>query len=395
MNDGLTALIPNSPFFSRVALRRIDWSAGSNRGTKDHQQIEADDDLRAVMAWLATVQNSPATFANYRKEAFRLLLWCANVAGKPLSSLRQEDFLRYREFLRRPSAEYISTVSFPIGHPNWRPFRGPLAEISVRQAFSTIHGLCSYLEDAGYLRSNPVRLVTKRGWRVPKKPRKPLSDDALAAIDLYLASMPEGTKKTRARWVFALLYRSGLRLSEVIRAGMGDFVKESVPVRQKDGSIRVEEQWFIHVEGKGRKERDVVVPPLLMEELRNYRAFYGLPELPMPGEDRPIVLRLHTAKQEKGLCRSALHTALKSVLKEADAWLKGQGHPLAGRLGAFHAHLFRHTAATHWLANDATMADVRDNLGHNDFRTLSIYVNPERRARFQAISRAQAKKNDG
>jgi site-specific recombinase XerD len=123
--------------------------------------------------------------------------------------------------------------------------------------------------------------------------------------------------------------------------------------------------------------------------MKAYRAFYGLPELPMPGDDRPLILRL--SGKAEALKRSGLNAALKNTLKMADAWLAEQGHPLAGQLASIHAHLFRHTAATHWLDNGANLADVRDNLGHDDISTTSIYVNPDKSRRFEGIKNAQEK----
>jgi len=373
-------------------LARIDWAVGTNRADRGGKQIEADDDLKAVAGWLAGSRNSPSTFSNYRKESMRLLLWCAKEANKPLSSLMYEDLLRYREFLRNPSAEYIGDRSYPIGHAEWRPFRKVLEESSVRQSFSVLHALFSYLKDAGYLKGNPVRLVTKRGWHVPRQRRKPLTNEVLGAIFDYIASMENGPEKRRAHWLVALLYRTGLRISEAANGKMGDFFRE---IRTVDSTINgktLSIMWFLHVIGKGNKERDVVVPPLLIEELKVYRAGHGLPELPMPGDDSPLILRL--SGNAKALKRNSLHATLKNILFDADAWLLLQGNPLAGQLKAVHAHLFRHTGATHWLENGANIADVRDNLGHHKLSTTSIYVNPDKSRRFDGIANAQEKKGE-
>lgn len=382
----LSNLIP----LSGSLLARVDWAVGTNRADRSGKQIEADDDLKAIAGWLANSRNSPSTFSNYRKESMRLLLWCAKEANKPLSSLMYEDFLRYREFLRNPPAEYIGDRSYPIGHVAWHPFRTALAEPSVRQAFSVLHALFSYLEDAGYLKGNPVRLVTKRGWSVPRQRRKPLTNEVLGAIFDYIASMEKGPEKRRAHWMVALFYRTGLRISEAANGKMGDFFREAVDVDDGQGGKQTAEMWFLHVIGKGRKERDVVVPPLLVEELKAYRAGHGLPELPMPGDDSPLILRL--SGNAKALKRNSLHATLKNILYDADAWLLLQGSPLAGRLAAVHAHLFRHTGATHWLESGANIADVRDNLGHHNLSTTSIYVNPDKSRRFEGIANAQEKR---
>lgn len=384
----VTDLIPIS---STLLLSSVDWSSGTNRADRSKKQVDADDDLKAVVGWLARATGSKATFENYRKESMRLLFWCARVAGKPLSSLMYEDFLRYREFLRNPPAEYISKHSKPVSHPEWRPFRGPLTEPSVRQAFSVLHALFEYLVDALYLNGNPIRLLTKSGWNVPRNRRKPLPNDVLAAIFDYAATMPDGPEKARAKWTFALLYLSWIRISEAVNGKMGDFFKEET-LDKKTGEMEV--MWFLRVRGKGNKERDVAIPPALFAELLAYRSANGLRELPVAEEKTPLIMDL--SKNKGTLTRGGLHSLIKRVLKKADDWLTQNHHPLAGTLeDSVHAHLFRHTGATHAIENGANLIDARDNLGHDNVSTTSIYVNPDRKKRFAGIARAQkARENE-
>lgn len=372
------------PFANHPLLSSVDWSSGTNRADRRGKQIEADDDLKAVMGWLARATGSPATFANYRKEAMRLLLWCAREAHKPLSSLMYEDFLRYRAFLMSPPSEYVSEHPKPIGDPEWRPFRGPLTDASARQAFSVLHALFEYLEDAKYLNGNPVRLLTKSGWSVHRNRRKPLPSDVLEAIFDYTAVMPEGLEKARAKWIFALLYLTWIRISEAVAGKMGDLFKEE-SLNKETGEVEV--MWFLKVTGKGKKERDVVIPPALLVELRAYRAANGLRELPVAGEETPLIMDL--SKHKGFLTRAGLHAAIKRVLEKADLWLAENGHPLAGVLITTHAHLFRHTGATHAIEDGLSLVDTRDNLGHDNVSTTSIYVNPDKKKRFAGIAKAQ------
>lgn len=372
------------PFANHPILSSIDWSSGTNRADRRGKQIDADDDLKAVLGWLARYIESPATFSNYRKEVMRLLFWCAKEARKPISSLMYEDFLRYRVFLRTPPPEYVSKQSKSIDDPEWCPFRGPLTDASTRQAFSVLHALFEYLEDAKYLNGNPVRLLTKSGWSVHRNRRKPLPNDVLEAIFNYTDAMPEGREKARAKWIFALLYLTWIRISEAVAGKMGDFFKEE-SLNKETG--KVETMWFLKVTGKGKKERDVVVPPALLVELCAYRAANGLRELPVAGEETPLIMEL--SKHKGFLTRAGLHAAIKHVLEKADQWLAENGHHLSGTLVATHAHLFRHTGATHAIEDGLSLVDTRDNLGHDNVSTTSIYVNPDKKKRFVGIAKAQ------
>ncbi len=59
--------------------------------------------------------------------------------GKPLPSLTHEDLLGYERFLGdpQPATRWVLTASrkkLARGHPDWRPFAGPLSPRSLRQA---------------------------------------------------------------------------------------------------------------------------------------------------------------------------------------------------------------------------------------------------------------------
>src|SRR5450830_1414756 len=84
----------------------LDGRHGTNRATDGRAQISADNDIDAISAWLARFVDTKTTFDNYRKEAERLLLWCAIERAKPLSSISHEDWLCYKEFLSNPQPAF-------------------------------------------------------------------------------------------------------------------------------------------------------------------------------------------------------------------------------------------------------------------------------------------------
>jgi len=87
--------------------------------------------------------------------------------GKPLSSLTHEDLLTYKRFLAdpQPAARWVlagSRKKLARGHPDWRPFAGPLSPASVRQALVILNALFAWLTEAGYLAGNPLALARHR-----------------------------------------------------------------------------------------------------------------------------------------------------------------------------------------------------------------------------------------
>jgi site-specific recombinase XerD len=351
----------------------VKWDFGSNRAPKSQKQINADSDIEAIAGWLARIQTE-RTFDEYRRESMRLIYWCSNVAEKSISSLMMEDFLAYREWLRNPPAHEISKTPYPLSDVKWRPFRGKLSEPSVRLAFSVIHALFEYLVDAGYLQYNTVRIITK-GWKTKRNRRKPLLDEQVYWLFKFIDEEMTGNKQARAKWVFSILLKAGLRISECVNTKTNDIFIDS-------GC------YYLRVTGKGDKTRDVVFPESLVSDMEKYRNHYRLKKLPLPNDDTPLILRESGLKE--ALTRSGMHRYIKRILSQAEAWICESGEEIS--LTELHAHLFRHTAATDWLKNGANIVDVRDNLGHSTIATTNIYVNPDKKSRHAGISHATTTK---
>lgn len=221
----------------------LDGRQGANRARDNRPQIAADTDIDAVTAWLARFAGTRTTFDNYRKEAERLLLWSTVQLGKPLSSLTHEDFLTYQHFLAdpQPAVRWITPQGRRLArpHPDWRPFAGPLAPVSQRQAFVILNALFSWLVNAGYLAGNPLALSRQRARRAKPRVTRFLEDDLWQAVKDAIEAMPRDTARMRerhgrARWLFSLLYLCGMRISEVVGNAMSGFFCR----RDKNGEER-------------------------------------------------------------------------------------------------------------------------------------------------------------
>ncbi|MGM9480277.1 tyrosine-type recombinase/integrase [Roseateles sp. NT4] len=381
-----------------VMIDTLTGKTGTNRSHSGRSQISADTDQAAVLAWLARYADSPNTLANCRREAERILLWAATERGKPLSSLTHEDFLFYRRFLAnpQPAERWVMAPGRKAARRDqrWRPFAGPLSETSIRQSMTVLNSLLSWLVEAGYLAGNPLALSKRRGMAPKPRVSRFLETDLWEAVRGTILAMPQDTPRQlatygRARWLFSLLFLGGLRISEVVGNGMGDFFMRS---DAKSGEPR----WWLQVLGKGGKQRLVPATTELMVELMAYRRALGLPDLPQAGEPSPLLLPVawrrasHPAPDwPAAMTRSAIHGILKGVFSAAaERWLKeGRGPEQAEKLRAASAHWLRHTAGSS-LANDVDLRHVRDTLGHANLATTSIYVHGEDDARHAAVSGA-------
>lgn len=369
-----------------VVPAHLDGSRGRNR-VPSPGQLSATDDRSAVLAWLARYADSPATLASYRKEAERLMLWCGLQHRVALSDLTHEDLLVYQRFLAdpQPAERWVMAPGQKPSRasPQWRPFAGPLSASSQRQALSILNAMLSWLVEAGYLAGNPLALSRRKRRHAAPRVSRYLPMEHWSVVKETIEAMPVVTARdrlhaSRCRWLFSLLYISGLRVSEVCEANMGCFFSR----RGTDGR----ERWWMEVTGKGRKTRLVPATNELVGELIRYRKAIGLSPLPFEGESMPLVVPL--IGPVKPMARSAVHEIVKAVVRESAASLRRRGSEFeaaAKHLESASTHWMRHTAGSH-LSENADIKVVRDNLGHANISTTSVYLHSEDDSRHDATA---------
>jgi site-specific recombinase XerD len=171
----------------------------------------------------------------------------------------------------------------------------------------------------------------------------------------------------RVRWLYSLLYLSGLRISEVVTNTMDNFFCR----RDRDG----EERWWLEITGKGGKARLVPASNELMVELARYRRALKLPPLPIPGETAPLLFPI--GGRPTPMSRGAVHAIVKQVFADAAARVRQRGaefNATGARLEQASAHWLRHTAGSHIANSNVDLRHVRDNLGHESISTTSGYL---------------------
>lgn len=363
----------------------LSGASGANRA-QERAQLKANDDRSAVLAWLARYQDAPSTFASYRREAERLLLWSVFQQGKAMSDLAHEDFLLYENFLSdpQPASRWVMSIAQKPSRssPHWRPFAKPLDTESRRQALSILNSLFNWLVQAGYLSGNPLALRRRKSSGLKPKNNRFLPYEHWAeirkTIELLPIDSPRHLKQSaRYRWLFTLLYIGGLRISEVCNNKMGDFYWR----RSLDGT----ERWWLSIDGKGGKSRSIPATEEMLSELMRYRKANGLVPLPYPKEDMPLLLPL--IGLPKPMARSAIHELVKYIFNETASRLRADESKieLASYIEKASAHWIRHTAATH-QSDRIDLKLVRDNLGHANIATTNIYLHSEDDSRHDLTS---------
>jgi integrase len=306
----------------------LDGTQGKNRGRDC--PLPASDDMAAIQAWLARKTVESSTWRAYRKEAERLLLWAVIEAQRPLSSLTAADCQAYRDFLHRidtqpsdwpfrlPASSWCGTRGSKRWSVQWRPFEGALSASSRQQAFTILAGLFHWLMASGYLAEDP--------WQqAPVSPKVDVSPglSATAARGLsarqwdilwkFLESLPEDARRERWRFVLELCRETGMRLSELVQARIGDIK----PVSGKDSA----DVWELCAV-KGRR---ISLSARLLQALDRYLAHRGLENFRSCPPSTSLIARLpagrnpRPAPRENGpeLSGNALYQTLKQFFQEA------------------------------------------------------------------------------
>jgi len=159
----------------------------------------------------------------------------------------------------------------------------------------------------------------------------------------------ESTTTRKQRAVLATTYGAGLRVSEVVRLQLRHLDAERM-------SLRVEQ-------GKGAKDRDALLSPRLLEELRAYWRQYRPIDWLFPARDGQRPMDASTAQK--------FYYAAK---------LK------AGITKRGGIHALRHAFATHLLEAGTDLPTIQRLLGHGDIRTTMRYLHLARRTVLKTTS---------
>jgi len=150
------------------------------------------------------------------------------------------------------------------------------------------------------------------------------------------------------RTILMTLYATGVRRAELANLKVSDIDSQRMVVH-----IRA---------GKGRKDRDVMLSPHLLEELRqHYRRLGRKPtEWWFPGG------RWHTEAQHPIDGKVVWHACREAAKR-------------AGIRKKLHPHTLRHCFATHLLEAGADLRTIQILLGHTDLKETTIYLHLSQR----------------
>jgi site-specific recombinase XerD len=259
---------------------------------------------RHYLAFLEGKRFSKSTIATYSGTILEFLRFTDQ---KPVDKLDENDVRNYIEWA-------VKTLNYAVSTHRQM--------VSGFKHFAYFYPACAINIDKIYM---------------PKKDRKL---PVIASME-EIISLLQITKNLKHRVVIAVLYSSGLRISEIINLKLSNF-----DFKRK--------QLYIQ-NGKGRKDRYATIAESAFPLIKNYYETY-----------KPKVYFIENPKGGK-YSPESIRAFLKKSLK------------LAGITKSITPHTLRHSYATHMLEQGIGIRHIQELLGHSRPETTMIYTHVTRK----------------
>jgi len=187
----------------------------------------------------------------------------------------------------------------------------------------------------------------------PKRPH-PLPE--VMSLDEVLTLL-ESVQSYKNRVTLTLMYGAGLRITEACALCVADIDSERMTIHVRNG--------------KGRKDRYVMLPKMVLSLLRQYWRMAKPKDYLFPGQKKGRHITPHNI-------RRAFHQARRK----------------AGIRASVHPHTLRHSFATHLVDSGVDLEVVQALLGHACISTTSIYARTSTKRIREVISPLDAKPDD-
>ncbi len=208
---------------------------------------------------------------------------------------------------------------------------------SVRRRLSSLRAFYRYMLSTGQIEKDPS--LTIRSPKQRKRLPSVVAEGELTAL-LDSGVFPETYEGRRDRCAIELLYRTGMRRSELVGLSWKD-------VEANQGEIRVL--------GKRSKVRLIPIDAQMHDLLKDLRARPDRPE----GLDSNDAVFLNSSghRMSPALVYSIVRHYLSFTHSEKRS-----------------PHVLRHSFATHMLSAGADLQEIRDLLGHSGLAATQVYT---------------------
>ena len=251
----------------------------------------------------------------------------------------RNDLLDLNDFL---STQFDTVSFFEVSHAMIRSWLASLKERkmeakSINRKLSSARSFFKYLLRQKMIINNPAHLIPS----LKQKRRLPVFVEQKGIDELLNRKhFPESFDGSTAFLVIALLYSTGMRLSELIHLSENDVDRSNA---------------ILKVLGKGNKQRNIPLKPAVIKLIDDY----------ILEKDKICAFEttsLLITKSGKPLYPVFVQRLIRKYLDEITTISKKSPHVL------------RHTFATHLSNNGAPINAIKDLLGHESLAATQIYT---------------------
>jgi len=265
-----------------------------------------------------------------------------NFSGNTLAAY-QQDLQKLLNYYSEQGIDFRQVTLEQLDHfAAWLMDLG-VTQRSVGRILSGVRSFYRFLVLEDEIPTDPTELLEspKIGKHLPEVLSMEEIDAIEAAID---QSKSEGV---RDRAIVEVLYSCGLRVSELCELKFSDLFLD---------------EGYIHVHGKGSKDRLVPISPTAVDELKRwFETRNGIPI--KEGEEDFVFV---SPGRGRRLSRITVFHNIKQYAQTA------------GIQKNLSPHTFRHSFATHLLQGGANLRAIQAMLGHESISTTEIYMHVDR-----------------
>lgn len=253
------------------------------------------------------------------------------------------DLAQFLNFMRKHFEKTLSLndlASIPL-----RDFRSWMAQKTMdgtasssrARSLAGVRNFFRWMDKNGVLH-NPYAAQLTTPKRPAKVPR-PIQEKLVFQIIGKAAENITDWVGLRDYALFSLLYGGGLRIGEALSLNVGDWP-------EKGRSLRLL--------GKGRKEREVPLLPVVRKRVEAYRDAAPLSDAP----EAPLFCGLRGKRLNQGIAQKTMRDLRKNMN------LPDTVTP----------HALRHSYATHLLGEELNIREIQELLGHASLSTTQRYT---------------------
>jgi integrase/recombinase XerC len=214
---------------------------------------------------------------------------------------------------------------------------------SRARSLAGIRNFFTFLDQNGIMH-NPAASLLNTPKRPAKVPRPIEYTQLLKLIDNAVENVKNWTG-LRDYALFSLLYGSGLRIDEALKMNVGDWPLDGRKLR---------------ITGKGNKEREVPLLPIVKKRVEDYRAAAPLSDDNLS----PLFCGIQGKRLNQGMAQKAMRKL------RVDMGLPDTVTP----------HALRHSFATHLLGEGMNLREIQHLLGHESLSSTQIYADVDHEA---------------